>query len=363
MKPRIISIALTLGLALCLFGGISFAATVFSTGFDGNSGGVPAGWTDIGFDTAPQSTVIESGGVVAVTDFRPATGNSGGPQLIQSDFAFTASSESTATVMLDVDIASITTDPAGGDTDAIVALGSFSSSALVVVFHTETNTFGLAVAQGGSLIGDFSLPAGPHLPDYAGDSLSISLALDADSVRLTSGGFDSGHLLYTASGAPGLDSLDDLGAGVSVVLGVSVESSGDRTSTVNFNSVLLDISGTSNAYNFTGFFSPVDNPPVVNQVKAGQAIPVKFSLGGDQGLNIFASGYPKSQTINCSTSAPIDDIEETVTAGNSSLSYDPASDRYNYVWKTEKGWAGQCRQLIVRFADGSPDKIAYFKFK
>jgi len=50
-------------------------------------------------------------------------------------------------------------------------------------------------------------------------------------------------------------------------------------------------------YNFSGFFPPVDNPPVVNVVNAGRAIPVKFSLGGNKGLNIFAPGYPVSQQI------------------------------------------------------------------
>jgi len=47
-------------------------------------------------------------------------------------------------------------------------------------------------------------------------------------------------------------------------------------------------------YDFSGFYSPVDNPPTLNQVKVGRSIPVKFGLGGDQGLDIFAEGYPKS---------------------------------------------------------------------
>ena len=29
-------------------------------------------------------------------------------------------------------------------------------------------------------------------------------------------------------------------------------------------------------YNFTGFFSPIDNPPILNTVKAGSAVPVKL---------------------------------------------------------------------------------------
>src|SRR5262249_30184519 len=105
----------------------------------------------------------------------------------------------------------------------------------------------------------------------------------------------------------------------------------------------------------------VDNAPVLNQVKAGSGIPVKFSLGGNQGLNIIASGYPVSQQITCDTSAPIDVVEETTTA-NQGLTYDAASGHYIYVWKTQKSWAGSCRQFTLRLTDGT-DHIALFKFK
>ncbi len=114
-------------------------------------------------------------------------------------------------------------------------------------------------------------------------------------------------------------------------------------------------------YNFSGFFQPVDTLPTFNSVKAGSSIPVKFSLGGNQGLNILATGYPRSQPIACASSAPTDSVEETSSAGSSSLSYDAATDRYTYVWKTEKSWANSCRQLIVRLNDGTEQR-ANFKF-
>jgi hypothetical protein len=115
-------------------------------------------------------------------------------------------------------------------------------------------------------------------------------------------------------------------------------------------------------YNFTGFFQPVDNLPTLNVAKAGNSIPVKFSLAGFQGLDIFLSGYPVSQQVACDTNAPLSTIEQTVTAGGSSLSYDTASDQYIYVWKTEKAWAGTCRQLVVVLKDGSIH-TANFSFK
>ncbi|MFH0352336.1 MAG: PxKF domain-containing protein [Chromatiales bacterium] len=51
-----------------------------------------------------------------------------------------------------------------------------------------------------------------------------------------------------------------------------------------------------------------------------------------------------------------------MTADGSSLSYDPASGQYKYVWKTQTSWAGTCRQLLVTLDDGSVYK-ANFKLK
>jgi len=112
-------------------------------------------------------------------------------------------------------------------------------------------------------------------------------------------------------------------------------------------------------YNFLGFFQPVDMGKM-NVAQAGSAIPVKFDLGGNQGLGIFATGYPLARVITCDTSIPSDTIEETVTAGGSSLTY--SSGQYIYVWKTDKAWASSCRQLEVKFIDGQLI-TAKFQFK
>jgi hypothetical protein len=104
-------------------------------------------------------------------------------------------------------------------------------------------------------------------------------------------------------------------------------------------------------FNFAGFFKPIENLPTFNQVDAGRAVPVKFTLGGYQGLGILATGWPRSQPIPCSSTAPVDGVEETLTAGSSSLQWDGL--QYIYVWKTEKVWTGTCRQLVVRLVDGT----------
>jgi probable HAF family extracellular repeat protein len=127
----------------------------------------------------------------------------------------------------------------------------------------------------------------------------------------------------------------------------------------------LGSSGTKTfaiTYAFTGFFQPVDNLPTVNVTTAGQAVAVKFSLGGNHGLGIFAAGYPAAQPIACGSAAPTDVIEETVAAGANSLSYDATTGRYTYVWKTDKAWNTTCRQLILKFSDGTTH-TANFQFR
>jgi hypothetical protein len=140
--------------------------------------------------------------------------------------------------------------------------------------------------------------------------------------------------------------------------------------TTTVNATATDAAGNTSScsftvtvlYNFTGFFSPVDNMPVLNTVNAGRAIPVKFNLSGNKGLNIFAPNHPVSGTIACNSTAPLNEVEETLTAGSSSLSYDASSGTYNYVWKTDAAWAGTCRQLVVKLNDGSFHR-ANFKFR
>jgi hypothetical protein len=110
-------------------------------------------------------------------------------------------------------------------------------------------------------------------------------------------------------------------------------------------------------YNFSGFLAPIDSDRV-NKVKAGQSIPVKFSLSGYQGAAVIAA--ITSRGIDC-TSGETDGtgMIEINTAGNSGLRYDASTDTYTYVWKTEKAWKGSCRELMLTLADGSVHTVRF----
>lgn len=169
--------------------------------------------------------------------------------------------------------------------------------------------------------------------------------------------------IYLASGISRVVGVDDLLDGKTVAE-LRLGSSGLEGGWLTFSARFTDGSEgvyTVNvkAFNFSSFFQPVDNLPVVNQVKAGQGVPVKFSLNGYQGLNIFSTGYPRSEQIACNSSAFVDGVEVTATADQSTLSYDSASDQCTYVWKTDKSWSNTCRQLILRFTDGSQQRANF----
>ncbi|MFF7183376.1 PxKF domain-containing protein [Streptomyces sp. NPDC008121] len=82
-----------------------------------------------------------------------------------------------------------------------------------------------------------------------------------------------------------------------------------------------------------------------SEVSAGRTVPVKFSLSGDEGPDIRAPHAPSSRWVACSSSAPVEIVEST--ASQSGLTYLPATQEYQYNWKTQKAWSGTCRTLTL----------------
>jgi hypothetical protein len=114
--------------------------------------------------------------------------------------------------------------------------------------------------------------------------------------------------------------------------------------------------GSTAVVKFT-FLSPVDPSPTVNTVKAGSTVPIKFSLGGNQGLGILI-GTPLAVKYNCDSGVPTDEIE-TISTADSGLTF--TSGVYQYNWKTAKNATG-CFRFELRLTDGSVH-IALFKLR
>jgi YVTN family beta-propeller protein len=110
-------------------------------------------------------------------------------------------------------------------------------------------------------------------------------------------------------------------------------------------------------YPFTGFFQPVDGAGTLNVLKASKAVPIRFSLGGNRGLNVL-QGTPVSVEITCG-SGPRDDIEETSPTPQAGLRYDQVAGQYVYVWPTVKDWARTCRRLTLTLNDGTTHSVVF----
>ena len=235
----------------------------------------------------------------------------------------------------------------------------------ILVFADAATDQSISINGGAASTSSLSVTVGVsvlHCPP-GGDMQALEVAFRNDSS-------ESWTIVHVADTPwPGSDAdgcTDGVAAGAAFSWDLSAGGSGIRTVYARFKHATNEVFAQddilySTGYDWSGFFQPIDNNSM-NVAKAGSGIPVKFSLNGDQGLDIFKSGYPRSVQIGCDSSLPLDTIEETVSAGGSSLTYDAAADQYIYVWKTEKSWAGTCRQLQVMLDDGSLH-TANFKFK
>ena len=116
-------------------------------------------------------------------------------------------------------------------------------------------------------------------------------------------------------------------------------------------------------YDFLGFFWPVENPSVINKVKAGQIVPVKFRLTCGESLISELSAVMDLQSANLP--ACVGNGDDPIPAdgsGSPGLRYDYVDNQFVFNWKTEKSWANTCRKFILTLRDGTVHE-AYFRFK
>ncbi len=133
---------------------------------------------------------------------------------------------------------------------------------------------------------------------------------------------------------------------------VTATDSGGHTSTATFTVTVL--------YPFAGFTGRVIvNQPGINYMTAGNTTPIRFSLGGNRGLNIFASGSPSSRQVACPAGSPIGgSAPATLSPG---LFYQ--AGQYTMYWQTSAAWAGTCRQFDMTLKDGSTRSLNFWFYQ
>jgi hypothetical protein len=118
------------------------------------------------------------------------------------------------------------------------------------------------------------------------------------------------------------------------------------------------------AYEFTGFSSPIDGGGVLNQVKAGQTVPLRWRLTTADGLpvtDLDPAGVRVTVTgLSCSVGSTVDAVDEYST-GSSGLQ-NLGDGYYQWNWKTAKSYAGSCKTMTLSLGEYNVTHDALFKF-
>lgn len=99
------------------------------------------------------------------------------------------------------------------------------------------------------------------------------------------------------------------------------------------------------------FYDPVKVRPEVNKRVAGASTLVRFSLGGDFGMDIFPPGFPATREIDRHTREPITELEPLDLTGHGGLHFAAGANVYSFVFDTDPDWTEQYRQLLMSPGD------------
>jgi len=204
----------------------------------------------------------------------------------------------------------------------------------------------------------------------ATDTVSgINIDKTAPSVALVGGPADDGSYYFgSVPAAPTCDGSDAL-SGLDIC---DITGGGTTVGAHSYTATATDKAGNTKAvtHNYTvlawttkGYYSPVDMGGVLNTVKGGSTVPLKFELfaGSTELTDDSAVLSFKTQKVNCTTVAGTEDAVEVVSTGGTSLRYDSTGGQFIQNWKTPTG-AGSCHTATMTADDGS-SITALFKIK
>lgn len=273
------------------------------------------------------------------------------------DLTFTiAKAASTTTVTCPT---GVVYDGAAHECTAVVSAVALPDQA-ATVSYTGSNVNAGTVTASASWTGDDN-----HTGSSDTKSLNIAKAGSTTTVTCpTSVDFTGSPLTPCSAVATGAGSLS---VPVSVVY-TNNTLAGTATATATYGGDTNHLGSTGsntftiNAWTLKGFYQPVDMGNVLNTVKAGSTVPLKFEVfaGATELTSTSAVASFTATKINCNTSIE-DAIETFSTTGGTSLRYDSTAGQFVQNWQTPK-LAGNCYKVTMTTLDGS-SLTASFKLK
>jgi hypothetical protein len=265
-----------------------------------------------------------------------------------------------------------TGSPIAGCTATVTGAGGLNQNLTVTYAGRNGTTFAASTAPPTNA-GDYTASAGfGGDANHAGSSNSADFSIDRATPVLTwnnpasvsSGTALSSTQLNATASVPGTFTYTPpagtvLGAGDGQTLSVTFIPADMINYTNASTSIQIDVTQASQV--ITGFYQPVDMGGVINTVKGGSTVPLKFEIfAGTTELTDTSSVSLAATRVACDSSAPMDAIE-IVAAGETSLRYDSKAGQFIYNWKTPKQ-AGTCFAVTATTTDGS-SLTSFFKLK
>ncbi len=333
----------------------------------------PAGWhnTDVTVTFSDNGDTGPSG-VATCTANATVSADTGGQTVSGTctDMAGNVSAATAVTVKLDKTAPTIghTLDPAAANGN-----GWFKTD-VAVGFTCSDSGSGMDSCTGGTTLGEgANQSVTGTATDVAGNTQSdtvsgINIDKTAPSVNL-SGAPTGSYYFGSVPAAPTCNASDALSGldGACTVNGYSTAVGSHTvtaTATDNAGNTTSDTSSyTVLAWTANGFYSPVDMGGVLNTVKGGSTVPLKFELfaGPTELTSTSAVATFQTQKVTCGTSNGLEDAIEVVSTGGTSLRYDTTGGQFIQNWKTPAG-AGSCYKATMTSLDGSSIS-ALFKTK
>jgi hypothetical protein len=227
--------------------------------------------------------------------------------------------------------------------DAAFALSTSDEGAQSIASRSVSDVAGLASSTAGY---------GPFNVDLADPSPSLSSPADGDVYFLDS----PANADYSCSDTPSGSGIDSCVG--SLPAGAPLDTSTVGTKT--FSVTATDVAGRSATvmhtysvvYEFAGQFQTGNGRDIP---RAGSALPAWFVVEGASDPNAVSGLYSAQVACDATATAPLGSAI-TMVGG---LRYDPAGDRFSFIWKTDKAWAGTCRQLQIVLNDGTTHAVRF----
>lgn len=215
----------------------------------------------------------------------------------------------------------------------------------------------------------FTCVATDRAGNSAGDTITVKRDATDPEVTFTGGPAD-GSSYHFGDPVPGPStcSATDATSGVTGA-GCTVTGGGTTVGLHTQTGSATDLAGNTGtttrsyrvlAWTLDGFYKPVAGEGVVNTVKAGSTVPLKFNvLKGTTPLTSDIGATFAARKVGCDGSDIVSSVDEFTTTGGTSLRYDATSGQWVQNWATPAGGKGACYRVILTTADGSATSAVF----